>query len=230
MRFFTVSTVIYLGFGTAQHESPPYVSSHLNHQRLQPRAHSPQSVSLHYCNEGDSCWPTPAEVAAFEAELDPDISRSLSWSGQPNPRTCSVPANSPNEQPLYGRYADGMKALYAMPTPLEAGRCLNNAEISLFRNTTCLTALRNNNLEGWQPAFAVWPTTAEHVQSAVRFALDHRLCIMVLGTGHDFMNRHSCDNGLLIRTTLLKDVDWDLSDSKVRIFVVPFHGHIVQQA
>ena len=37
---------------------------------------------------------------------------------------------------------------------------------------------------------------------------------MVAGTGHDFINRHSCNNGIFIRTSLLKDIIWDLKDSK----------------
>lgn len=37
---------------------------------------------------------------------------------------------------------------------------------------------------------------------------------MVAGTGHDFMNRHSCKNGVFIRTALLKDKIWDLTDAK----------------
>jgi len=37
---------------------------------------------------------------------------------------------------------------------------------------------------------------------------------MVAGTGHDFMNRHSCENGIFIRTTFLKDIEWDLNDTK----------------
>ena len=37
---------------------------------------------------------------------------------------------------------------------------------------------------------------------------------MVAGTGHDFMNRHSCKDGIFIRTTFLKDIVWDLNDTK----------------
>lgn len=33
---------------------------------------------------------------------------------------------------------------------------------------------------------------------------------MVAGTGHDFLNRHSCKDGLFIRTTLIKDRTWTL--------------------
>jgi hypothetical protein len=37
---------------------------------------------------------------------------------------------------------------------------------------------------------------------------------MVAGTGHDFLNRHTCENGFFIRTTLLKDIEWDLNNTK----------------
>ena len=52
------------------------------------------------------------------------------------------------------------------------------------------------------------------MQTAVNFAIKHNLCIMVAGTGHDFMNRHSCKDGFFIRTTFLKDIEWDLNDTK----------------
>jgi ribonuclease T2 len=64
------------------------------------------------------------------------------------------------------------------------------------------------------PAFVVWPVNATQVQIAVNFAVKHNLCIMVAGTGHDFLNRHSCKDGFFIRTSLLKSVSWDLTDSK----------------
>jgi hypothetical protein len=37
---------------------------------------------------------------------------------------------------------------------------------------------------------------------------------MVAGTGHDFINRHSCQEGLFIRTALLKGAEFDLEDKK----------------
>ena len=78
----------------------------------------------------------------------------------------------------------------------------------------CFAATRNWPLHGWDPAFTVFATTAEHVQLAVRFAATHNLCVAVAGTGHDFMNRHSCDNGVFIRTTLLKEQVWNLDDPR----------------
>ncbi len=37
---------------------------------------------------------------------------------------------------------------------------------------------------------------------------------MVAGTGHDFITRHSCDDAIFIRTTFIKDITWDLNDTK----------------
>jgi len=38
-----------------------------------------------------------------------------------------------------------------------------------------------------------------------------------LGTGHDFLNRHSCNNGLLIRTSLLKSKEWQPADNTIKV-------------
>jgi hypothetical protein len=37
---------------------------------------------------------------------------------------------------------------------------------------------------------------------------------MVAGTGHDFMNRHSCEDGLFIRTALMKNISFDNNDTR----------------
>ena len=78
----------------------------------------------------------------------------------------------------------------------------------------CKATTRNNPLEDWEPTFVVFALTADHVQAAVSFAVAHSLCIAVAGTGHDFLNRHSCYNGMLIRTTLLKGFEWALDDKR----------------
>lgn len=53
-----------------------------------------------------------------------------------------------------------------------------------------------------------------HIQASLQFDLDHNLWVAVAGTGHDFMNRHSCDDGVFIRTALMKDIEWDINDTK----------------
>ena len=37
---------------------------------------------------------------------------------------------------------------------------------------------------------------------------------MVAGTGHDYIGRHTCNDGLFIRTSLLNNIIWDLNDTK----------------
>ena len=37
---------------------------------------------------------------------------------------------------------------------------------------------------------------------------------MVAGTGHDFLNRHSCPHGVFIRMGLMKSISFDLTDSR----------------
>lgn len=37
---------------------------------------------------------------------------------------------------------------------------------------------------------------------------------MVAGTGHEMLRRHSCKDGMFIRTTFLKDYTWNLTDPR----------------
>jgi len=165
------------------------------------------------CTPDDAeCWPTAAEIAAFRAELDPLAPRILHYGGAGTPRPCAVPIGSPGDQPLYGALgvanSSSLEALYVNDTDVrDAAECMKTRET----RSVCLAACRNNPLEGYQPQFVVWPLSAKHVQAAVRFAKSHGLTVSVLGTGHDFMNRHSAPGGMLIRTTLLKSQAWDES-------------------
>merc|ERR1719410_2267493 len=78
----------------------------------------------------------------------------------------------------------------------------------------CYAAVRDNPFAETGPAIIVWALNADHVQKAVKFALNHNLCIAVAGTGHDFMDRHSCTDGIFIRTTMLKGMDFDQEDKR----------------
>lgn len=83
-----------------------------------------------------------------------------------------------------------------------------------YENKYCHLAVRNTPMNGWNPSFIVFPTNYTQVIDAVNFATSHNLCIMVAGTGHDFMNRHSCENGFFIRTALMKDMVFDNDNTK----------------
>jgi ribonuclease T2 len=150
----------------------------------------------------DLCWPSAADVAHLEAALS-DGNRTLYWPGGDAPRPCSVPLDSPFEQPLYGAGVFGLPKVSVTSLAL-----LNNASTLCYEGGNaggCMGAIVNNPLHGWKPAFVVWPLTSGDVQLAVSFAARHNLCIMVAGTGHDFLNRHSCPSGVLIRTALMKE-------------------------
>jgi ribonuclease T2 len=135
--------------------------------------------------------------------LDPLAKRSLHWDGGDNP--IPAPFAAGTFQPLYGMNT-ALKPLYQRTLVVNAtGSC-----VVPMANDFCKAATRNFPAENWEPAFVVWPLTTAHVQTAVKFARSHQLCVSVAGTGHDFLNRHSCNNGLMIRTTLLKSMDWTL--------------------
>ena len=157
--------------------------------------------SSQWCSPTDACWPSAADLASLTSSLEPNLTRNLIWAGGDAPRVSAVPFGSQDQQPLFG---DGlkMKPLYVR-TAHDAATCPLNAAGSEF----CMQATRNNPLEGWVPAFIVWPMTEVHLQLAVAFALNHSLCVMVAGTGHDYVNRHSCGpDGFFIRTSLMKSV------------------------
>lgn len=160
-----------------------------------------------YCAVGEeSCWPTVADVLSLIRSIS-DGNRTLSWPGGDAPRPTSVPAGSPDEQPLYGYGASGLPKV----APVAHAILTNASELCIQAGVVdgCLGAIRNNPQYGWKPGFVVWPLVPRDVQLAVAFAHRHRLCVSVLGTGHDFLNRHSCPTGgVLIRTTLMNSIDF----------------------
>jgi ribonuclease T2 len=158
------------------------------------------------CTRGNPlCWPSSEQISTFNTSLSQGT-RVLYWPGGSSPRVSAVPIYSPNDQPLYGLGVNGLLPLYVNEDPANA-TCFSPAG-SVF----CDAAVRNNPQEDINPAFVVWPLTVEDVSRSVLFAKKHRLCIMVAGTGHDFMSRHSCKDGLFIRMSLFKQIVWDLSD------------------
>jgi ribonuclease T2 len=90
----------------------------------------------------------------------------------------------------------------------------NNCDIKTNLNEFCLANVKNNPDPTLQPAFIAWPTNSTQLQATVKFAIQHNLCIMVAGTGHEMLRRHSCKDGMFIRTTFLKDYTWNLTDPR----------------
>jgi ribonuclease T2 len=164
----------------------------------QPRQFFDPTPTPNRCRWGQACWPTPTQLEDFGASLSGGP-RTLVYNGTGNPRPCAVPIYSPGDQPLYGYRQKSLPKVVANAS--ENGGCFATPG---EERANCFYALRNNPLESWQPSIVTFALNGADVQAAVAFAARHNLCVSVLGTGHDFMNRHSCDGGILIRTTLLK--------------------------
>jgi hypothetical protein len=129
------------------------------------------------------------EIDAFSSSLDPDAVRILKWGGESEPRICGVPWGSEGDQPFYGAYSSHSADPVFANSSLQSdagGHCLlepwANPVEEFGGRQVCLSSIRNNPQEGWSPAFVAWPVTSEHVASAVRFATQHSLCVMVAGT------------------------------------------------
>eukprot|EP00899_Mesostigma_viride_P003840 jgi/Mesvir1/13457/Mv16516-RA.1 len=166
-----------------------------------------------FCTPGSACWPTAAQLAALSAKLSPEANRTLSWAGPGNPYPTAIPASldGENNQPMWGFFqSTGLQPIYAEDVTAQTGTCFEDGTFDPY----CVVTARNAPHEGWQPAFTAFPLTWQHIQELVLFATAHDLKVCVAGTGHDFLNRHSCDDGLLIRTIFLKGAEFDLTDAK----------------
>jgi ribonuclease T2 len=159
-----------------------------------------------FCKPGDDCWPSATELEALSDALNPEQVRDLTWPGGDSPRTSAVPYGSPGNQPLFGMTAN-LKPVYVA----EAG-AKPNCYSGKLGNEFCKQSTRNLPKAGWQPSIIAWPLNQEHVQTLLAFATLHNLCVSVAGTGHDYVNRHTCHQGIFIRMSLFKNIEWDLSD------------------
>jgi hypothetical protein len=141
--------------------------------------------SREYCRRGAECWPGTAALAALNAALEPELRRQIKYEGGNSTYPAPVPGGA--QQPLFGFGEEGLPALVVAGSP--TGACFVGANETLEARPACLASTRNNEAP-WGPTIVAFPLTAAHVVAAVRFARAHNLCVSVLGTGHDFMNRH----------------------------------------
>ena len=157
-----------------------------------------------YCQPSNaSCWPTADDFDTLVTALDPGAPRACIYKAGESALPAAIPVYSPYNQPLYGLGAYGLKPAYKTDqTAIKQEFCF--AISGQEKRPECLASVRNNPLNKWGAAFVVFALNASHVKAAVEFASKHQLCINVAGTGHDFINRHSCPNGVMIRTTLMK--------------------------
>mmetsp|Transcript_9647 Transcript_9647/g.19623 ORF Transcript_9647/g.19623 Transcript_9647/m.19623 type:complete len:561 (+) Transcript_9647:197-1879(+) len=167
------------------------------------------------CQPEQPCWPSESEIEALKEALNPLADRSGLYRDNPvkggSTYPAGIPIFSPDDQALYGYSVKDLPPLFMNNETLK-NKCFYTSDPPEDR-PICFAATRNNPLAG-TPAFVAFPTEASHVQAAVNFAREHDLCLSVLGTGHDFLDRHSnCEFGFLIRTSLLKNMTMVTEDS-----------------
>ena len=78
-------------------------------------------------------------------------------------------------------------------------------------STSALLASTTTPEQQLAPALVVWPVDTADVQKTLRFANKHNLFVSIAGTCYDFLNWHTCNDGVFIRTSLLKDTEFDLN-------------------
>eukprot|EP00040_Diaphanoeca_grandis_P016456 m.84873 g.84873 ORF g.84873 m.84873 type:complete len:1140 (-) comp25818_c2_seq1:55-3474(-) len=185
------------------------------------KSHGKSFTDRKWCQTTDTCWPTKAEVAAFRAKLNPTEPRDLNWKGYPEEgQPSAVPIDSSSAQVLYGvgDNATHIHAMYTNNNPAFVCYTQPDQELNNVGEDHCKAATRNQPYNNWEPAFIVFAQREEHLQVALQFAVDHSLCVMVAGTGHEYLNRHSCPSGgVMIRTTAMQDQQflprWDADPS-----------------
>ena len=141
------------------------------------------SSASRYCQPQDECWPSADQVDKF--------SKSLSAN---NDDCLGLPTFSSVDH-----QGDPISNLWYPEAP---------EEITPY----VLANLRNKIAEDTFGYFVVLARNESDVVKAVQFATSHNIGFSVFSTGHEFNDRNagSGPNSLLIRTTCLQTVQFDL--------------------
>ena len=155
------------------------------------------TAASNFCTRGQDCWPTTKELSDLYKAMNPMLKRSLYWnSSAGQPLTDPIPVffgidipEAKQNQPLLGAGAN-LEPLYVQSDAERNSTCFAGGT---YFPTFCEITVRNEPLHGWSPAFVAFPLNVAQVQLAVNFAFKHRLQVCVTATGHDLLNRHSCN-------------------------------------
>merc|ERR1712142_472149 len=146
------------------------------------------SSSPPYCQPGDQCWPSQEEVEVF--------ANTLSQVPDHDAECMGLPTFSSFDQQGDLMHNDWYPEVPEMITPYT------------------LANLRNKVADDISAYFVVIAREESDVVKAVQFAVSHNLGLSVFSTGHEFNDRNAGagNNSLLIRTTCLRAVEFDLEE------------------
>eukprot|EP01061_Rhynchopus_euleeides_P025402 TRINITY_DN4105_c0_g1_i3.p1 TRINITY_DN4105_c0_g1~~TRINITY_DN4105_c0_g1_i3.p1 ORF type:complete len:555 (+),score=210.49 TRINITY_DN4105_c0_g1_i3:41-1666(+) len=169
------------------------------------------AYTTRHCHRGEWCWPSEYKLRLLRTMLNPDMPRTLEQLPDgPYVSALPVALDGTDVQPLYGLGTEQMEPLY-----IRTNLSMTCKDERTFDTDFC-KAQTTQVYGNADPDFVVFVLTARHVQTTVRFARRHRLCIVVAGSGHEFVGRNQplhCNGGsILIRTTLMRSKEADLDD------------------
>ncbi|KAI9372975.1 chanoclavine-I synthase oxidoreductase protein [Aspergillus egyptiacus] len=151
------------------------------------------------CRPGQPCWPQPSEWTALNQSINGNLLRL-----RPVAHVCHDPFYDRSAcQELSENLKDsGWRA--SQPGSLQGWVW----ESGPSENETCLVDSPREAAcpQGQIPLYSATVEATEHIQAAVRFALRHRLRLVVRNTGHDTAGRSSGAESLQIHTRRMSQI------------------------
>ncbi|EKG10837.1 FAD linked oxidase [Macrophomina phaseolina MS6] len=151
----------------------------------------------------DSAWPSEEDWSSLNASIDGLLIRSAPvasscWPGNPlnSPKTCEQVQAGWNSSDFHATLPESVDAPYYANSS-----CLPPGIPGYFPERGCTV--------GGYPQFIVNATTEQHIATAVKWASDRNIRIVVKGTGHDLAGRSSGAFALSIWTHNFRRLDFE---------------------
>ncbi|MGZ6125697.1 MAG: FAD-dependent oxidoreductase [Myxococcales bacterium] len=145
------------------------------------RASVPEAAAMCRCTPGDPCWPAPADWERFGATLHGKLE-------QPGSPLAPCQSDAAGEA---------------------CAAAIKSSKNPFYLQDQPGGTQSTGWLGGWtaaQSAYAVLAEDGEDIAKAVDFARQHRLRLVIKGTGHDYLGRSNAPDSLLVWTHKLRGV------------------------
>lgn len=135
-------------------------------------------------NPLDGTWPVQAEWASLNATVDGSL-----LSTQPVASSCYNNTDFNSPIPCSAVQSNWSSGIFHASTP-------ESIDATIFANNSCIPPGIDGYLEskscnvGGLPSYIVNATTDAHVATALKWAADHNVRVVVKGTGHDLNGRY----------------------------------------